>query len=248
MGRWSPGRPGARESSDRGSLDLRRMLHLASSLAGRDPATTALTALLLSRVILLGEIAPFGIAYLAAVRAARPRFAPAAFLGLAAGLLTTRPLLWALEGLGLALVVCWLVGFPPALATRKAGRVFAVAAMVLVAGLAVGAVGLILSGVSPLGLARVVIEAGLASIFAAVALDALPILYPRGVPGMSGQRLSALVLLAVERATVLIFRVAYWMELPGWRAETRARSDGGQAIRRPGMGMRKQPWRLLCTR
>ncbi|HSW10206.1 MAG TPA: SpoIIE family protein phosphatase [Bacillota bacterium] len=186
-----------RESSGRRILDFRRMLHSASGLAGRDGITTALTALLLSRVILLGEIAPFGIAYLAAVRTARPRFTPAAFLGLTAGLLTARPLLWALEGFGLALVVCWLVGFPPALAARKAGRVFAVSAMVLIAGLAVGAAGLILSGVSPLGLARVALEAGLASIFAAVALDALPILYPRGVPGTSGQRLSALVLFAV---------------------------------------------------
>jgi stage II sporulation protein E len=148
-------------------------------------------------VILLGEIAPFGIAYLAAVRAVLPRLTPAAFSGLVAGLFTARPLVWALEGLALALVVCWLVGFPPTRATRKAGRTFAVAAMVLVAGLAVGAVSLILSGVTPLGLARVVLEAGLASIFAAVALDALPILYPRDIPGTSGQRLSALVLLAL---------------------------------------------------
>lgn len=179
------------------------------SLATPGNTVAAGLGFLLARVVLLGELSPFAVPFLAVIRARRPRAVAGAAVGAALGMVTIRePLGW-LEGLLCLLLVLGLLSLPGWRVPRTAWWTAAVAGTVLVAYLATGAAGLLLSGVTPYGLARVALGAGLAALFTLVVMDAMPFLLPPRADAGEG-RLSALVLLVLAVEGLRSWGVAFF--------------------------------------
>ncbi len=189
-------RTGARRARHSGKTwvhTVRTGLEVLVSPAG---ATAALGGFLLARVAFLGELSPFAVAFVAAIRVGRPRLVIGAVLGAAVGLLTGRQPAWVLEGLALLLVTWGVTALPDWSRPRFPWRPLAAGGIVLVGTLAVGAVALLWTGVTAYGLARTAVEAVLAALFTLVALDAVPV--PPAARDRSWLSVAVLVALAVE--------------------------------------------------